>query len=317
MEIKFTTYHKVQREWELLYSATKEVSPFLHPGAFPIAWHYFYPYYIKDLSRPSVAQFIENGRTVALVPLVVKGKTAQIFGAPNGFNECSMLFESEVVTAECIGVLRRHFQSLTFQKIDERNPLSKLRPNECRQTVNVAVHFGNDYEEYFKSLSSSVRQNIRTAYNRMNKDNRQMSFEVYMGGGNSLPINELINLYCLRHEGRYGVKTSILKRWFLKTQNFATRFYKYAPNALTFYLAIDGKAAAFMSGLYEADRIIVPRLSISDEFKRYSPGMIMVCEAIKYLIANTKIQILDLSQGEEAYKYKLGGTPHISYSFCF
>jgi len=130
-----------------------------------------------------------------------------------------------------------------------------------------------------------------------------------------LPINDIINMYCARHEQRYGVKTSWLKKCFLKHQNFATLFYRKAPNAITFCLTIDRSLAAFMSGLWCRDRLVVPRLSIDEGFKRYSPGMVLVCEAINYLIANTPIRILDLSQGEEQYKYNLGGKTHYSYNF--
>lgn len=134
-------------------------------------------------------------------------------------------------------------------------------------------------------------------------------------GGKRLPISDIINLYCSRHEQRYGLRTSFFKKWFLKNQNFATLFYRKASNAVTFYLRIDNRPAAFMSGLWCRDRLIIPRLSINEDFRRYSPGMILACESIKYLISHTSIRILDLSQGEEKYKYNLGGKVHYSYKF--
>ena len=130
-----------------------------------------------------------------------------------------------------------------------------------------------------------------------------------------LPTDEIIDLYCRRHDERYGVKTSRLKRWFLKTQNFATRYYRFSPNALTMILYIGGKPAAFLSGLFNDARLIVPRLSIDQEYRRYSPGMLLVVEAIKYLQENTKIRTLDLSHGTESYKYQLGAVEHFSYRF--
>lgn len=43
--------------------------------------------------------------------------------------------------------------------------------------------------------------------------------------------------------------------------------------------------------------------------------MILVNETIKHFIADTSINILDLSLGEEPYKYQLGGTLHHAYRF--
>lgn len=130
-----------------------------------------------------------------------------------------------------------------------------------------------------------------------------------------MPMSDILNLYCLRHEERYGLRTSPLKKWFLKHQSYATRLLRFSKNASTCYLTINGEPAAFLSGLIKDDRIIIPRLSIESKFKRYSPGMILINEAIKYYFKNTAIRTLDLSKGEENYKYKLGGKTHKSYRF--
>lgn len=101
----------------------------------------------------------------------------------------------------------------------------------------------------------------------------------------------------------------------MKTQSFATKLYLESPNALTCVLYINGTIAAFLSGLVDNGRMIVPRLSIDDSFKRYSPGMLLVIETIKHLIDSTDVTVLDLSQGKEQYKYNLGATEHFSYRF--
>lgn len=182
-------------------------------------------------------------------------------------------------------------------------------------TNNISIGFGSDYESWFKTLSSSVRQNIRTAYNRLNSDGCSLSVEIFSKESTEpFPLDEIINLYCERHRQRYGVRTSRLKRWLLKHISFATRYYLEADNRLTVLLRINGRAAAFLSGLYNDSRLIVPRLSICADFNRYSPGMILVCETIRHLIVQTPIRILDLSKGEEQYKFKLGGQIHHSLS---
>lgn len=93
-------------------------------------------------------------------------------------------------------------------------------------------------------------------------------------------------------------------------------FYPYyIVNRCILVLYINGSMAAFMSGLSGNDRLIIPRLSIDETLKRYSPGMLLVVESIKYLIKSTDIRVLDLSQGQEQYKYNLGAVEHLSYRF--
>lgn len=323
MNLYLKSLSEVKEEWVHLFEVTPEVSPFLQYDAFAIAWKYFYPYYITGRCRPKIAQFVDAGKTIALIPLTVRINSAQLFGSPNGFNESGVLFENQDILPHCFRLLHERFSSVELIKVDERSPIAEFRPEGCTGIANVAISFGDDFDAYFKSLSSSVRQNIRTSYNRLEKDGHTYELDVYTNHeltksdkkGKHLPINDIINLYCSRHEQRYGVKTSVLKKWFLKNQNFATLFYRKSVNAMTFYLTIDNTPAAFMSGLWCRDRLIIPRLSINENFKRYSPGMVMVCESIKYLISQTSISVLDLSQGEEKYKYNLGGKVHYSYKF--
>lgn len=59
-------------------------------------------------------------------------------------------------------------------------PYSKIvGSHEC-----VDIFLESDYDSHFKQLSKSVRQNIRTAYNRMQKDGVDFDFHFYIGGKN-------------------------------------------------------------------------------------------------------------------------------------
>lgn len=313
------TFRNIETDWIRLYNATPEVSPFFHVSAFKIQLKYFYPYYLKYRCRPCFGVFEKDNTTHAIVPLLrYKGEKYQLWGFPNGINESGILYDSETDVNSLMSTLKEKLGSVNFLKIDERFILAKhITPPDYiyQQSSNAAISFGNSYDDYFNSLSKSTRQNIRTAYNRVNADGLNLEVSTFHGTDTNLPIKEIISLYCRRHNERYGVKTNILKQWFLIHQSFATRMYRFSPNALTVCLKINGKLAAFLSGLYHNDRLIVPRLSINNEYKRYSPGMLLVCESIKFLISNTSIRVLDLSLGSEKYKYSLGAKEHLSYSF--
>lgn len=309
------SFSKIGDDWARLYGLTPEVSPFLHPDAMKIAVKYFYPYYLIRKCRPIFCVFYESDSVRAIAPMLkfLNGRV-QLFGDANGFNESGFVYDSETILPECFYLMRTILGSVELIKIDSRSPLSKFVPTNAVATSNAAIAFPKDFDEYLKTLSKSVRQNIRTAYNRVNTDGYLIDIQYVMGGGR-FPLTRVVNLYCKRHDHRYGVKTSWLKKCFLKTQSFATRYYRFSPNAMTFILYIDHQPAAFLSGLFSNDRLIVPRLSIDDKFKRYSPGMLLVVETIKYLQKYTSIEVLDLSQGGEQYKYQLGATEHLSYRF--
>ena len=61
------------------------------------------------------------------------------------------------------------------------------------------------------------------------------------------------------------------------------------------------------------EEIQIPRLAIDSEYSFYSPGYLMVCETLKWLMINSDIQTLDLMRGGEKYKLDLGGQKYITY----
>lgn len=313
-------FSAVKADWERLYQLTPEVSPFLHPGAFSIAYRYFYPYYLIWRTIPTFAVFADDVKVRAIVPLLKSKGKYHLFGDVNGFNECGLLYDDCAILPDVISLLHKRFGEVEFMKIDERSPISNYKGEMTTVSNNVAIMFDEDFDEYFKGLSKSVRQNIRTAYNRLKTDGQSLSMKYFSSDniklyGGGMPIDELIRLYIKRHSERYGVATGRLKQWFLTHQSFATRYYIEAPNAFTSVLYINSEIVGFLSGLHNDRILIVPRLSIDSDYRRYSPGLILVCETIKYLQQNAAIRCLDLSLGDEQYKYQLGGLPHLAYRF--
>lgn len=120
-------------------------------------------------------------------------------------------------------------------------------------------------------------------------------------------FDELIDVYCDRHESRYKVKTTGIKRWLLKNMDYSTKNYIKWNVGFTIVLRIDGRIAAFCSGYLNDKEYIVPRLSFSEKMKRYSPGMLLVNEVVKYIFMHKQIDVFDLSLGDEDYKIKMGG----------
>jgi CelD/BcsL family acetyltransferase involved in cellulose biosynthesis len=170
-----------------------------------------------------------------------------------------------------------------------------------------------NYENYYSSLSKNARQNLRTAYNRLNRDGKVIEFKFNRHLTNG-QFNEIMELYVKRHEQRYGINTGSVKKWYLKHTNYSSKSLRKHINAAHAMLYVDGELAGFMSGYLKDKRWIIPRLSINSDYKFYSPGIILIDNVIKYMFENG-LTILDLAKGDEPYKFQMGGECVKSYKF--
>lgn len=175
-------FSSVKADWERLYRLTPEVSPFLHSDAFSIAYRYFYPYYVKWRTLPTFAVLSDEFKVRAIVPLLKSKGKYHLFGDVNGFNECGLLYDDCTILHDVILSLRNRFGNVEFMKIDERSPLSVYKGATAKVSNNVAIRFEENFDEYFKELSKSVRQNIRTAYNRLKTDGHLLSMKYFNPG---------------------------------------------------------------------------------------------------------------------------------------
>lgn len=180
----------------------------------------------------------------------------------------------------------------------------------------VNIHLPEDYDSHIATLSKSVRQNIRTAYNRMTKNDATYEFKFFVGGAN-IPDEvkkETHAIYNKRQfsEYRYSDKITLfsllskLQVKYLRHDNFS--LYRNS-NAVQSVLFINGKIAAMFAGVLNkvGDRVVIPRLAIYMEYSFYSPGYVLLCETMKHVIPNTSIRNIDLCRGTEKYKTDMGG----------
>lgn len=185
---------------------------------------------------------------------------------------------------------------------------------EITQVKNTKINIGqyDSYEAYWGSLKKHAKQNVRTAYNRINREDRKLEFNFYdsakiISKAFHPQLEEYLNLYLRRQAVKYeGGK--FLHQLHLSKFNYITRSLKNS-NAIMMDIRLDGKLAAFMQGTLNSDKseYEIPRLAINEEFSFYSPGLLLVNECIKYMIKNTNIKIFNLCRGDEKYKYDMGG----------
>ncbi len=278
-------------------------------------------YAVPKRMWPCTMSVLDDSDPVLIVPALVSSTNAELAGHANGMCELSPIYFKGTE-----GDLKRYlkfffdasgYREYLFTRIRGSTRLSRTLIEgiegydiSATSKENVSIDFSNGYDVWFQSLSKNVRQNLRTAYNRLRKDGKDIHIEVSRGGRISRSLmNRSIDIYIKRHDERYNVKTSALKSAYLRYFDFSTRALMKNPLSLHIYIYISGRIAGFCSGYMDRDSFTVPRLSIDNDFSRYSPGYLLINETIKWFGVNDRsIRFVDLSEGTEKYKLDLGGT---------
>lgn len=209
------------------------------------------------------------------------------------------------------GFLKLHWDFCAADSVSTKL-LKKHSKVQICEVNNVGIKFDN-YNDYVGSLSKSVRQNLRTAVNRLNREHK--TYEL-LNNINSPLSNEIvkqcIDLYCARQKNKY--MKNILNLIMIKTINFQSQMM-YQQKGIFFVLTIDSKVASFMFGYQCENSLEIPKLAINDTFGFYSPGMLLVNKTIEFLANETEIRYLDLCRGTEPYKLKMGGGIYKTYNY--
>lgn len=277
---------------------------------------------------PCTISVLNDDVPVLIFPLLTNGSTAELAGHANGMCELSPIYfkNSEENLREYLRFFldASDYGEYTLTKLRGSSPLCRILNDgiagyeiSAASGDNVLIDFSQGYDAWFQSLSKSTRQNIRTAYNRLEKDGKNLRVEV--SGGEQLShamMGKLLDIYIKRHNERYHVKTSAMKSIYLRYMDFSTRALIKSPSAFHIYIYISDEIAGFCSGYIDGDSFVVPRLSIDNDFSRYSPGYLLLAEAIKrFSVSGSGVHIVDLSEGAEKYKLDLGGTIYKKFSY--
>lgn len=268
-----------------------------------------------------VFEVYDENEVMLILPAYINNNRFEMAGDTNGIGNLSPIFFSDSLDNFCdymkYLLSNLNYNEYVFNRVLEgsklANYIDRLTQYRVSKQViqNVKIIFNNDYDLWHSSLKKSVRQNLRTAYNRLEKDGLDYHVEFYDGDDISKSlITNMVRIYDKRHKEHYNVKTSYLKELYMRYFYFSTRSLSKNKDARHCILFINGTIAAFYSGYFDSNSksIILPRLSIDADFSRYSPGYILLNEAIKEYSKNKFVDCIDLSTGVEKYKTDLGGT---------
>ena len=266
-----------------------------------------------------------------IMPLILKQNKLYIFGDFESAGALDFIYPEDVCPgdfAEGLTELRKiHTEELCINKLNIRSKLydylllqGQEKPANIRQTgrrICVKIPF-NDYDSYYNRLTKNNRQNLRTAYNRLEKDGLSWNLAVDRKIRlHSKSYQDEFAIYLKRESERDNKSRGFFSKLRLKYTDPVTVALRNMKNGYDFKFYIGNKLAAFMMGLESENKeVIIPKLAIDSNFSKYSPGKLMINETVKYLTANSNIRTLDLSKGSEKYKYDMGGTEHINYDFA-
>ena len=189
----------------------------------------------------------EDGKTLMILP-VCKYRRSNRYcsvGSFNGYQVYDFIYSREMTHEKMKQGLLFALKKLKVEQLSLRNVpntsvlyacLRELETCEDYQLTwesndNVCIDTELDYDAWHSKLSKSNRQNLRTAYNRMNTDGVSMRFKIRRGEKmKSDTLNEIIELYRERHSARYNVETSTLKKQYLKYLDFSTACLRSHPD---------------------------------------------------------------------------------------
>ena len=180
----------------------------------------------------------------------------------------------------------------------------------------VAISLENNYEQHLSKLSKNAKQNLRTANNRLTKSGLSKEI-IFLSNKDANEIDFIVlkTIYLQRsiHKKQpISVKSKIYKlvdHLFQKEKDLFDLQEIKETDFVLGVLKIEGKIAAYFFGLKNTDGIEINRVAIDEQFKYYSPGIILLDQLIKDSFAEG-LKIIDLTVGDEKYKYDLGGQTH-------
>lgn len=298
------------------------------------------PRILRNVKEMNAIQYTADNQICAVAPLLINhcNKTVVFRGFYTHASPLGLIYSNDWsydAFSDFIHAIQTKYPKYAFcsDRVLENTRLcdyllaySNEHNLEHSKTTCVSICISGGYDNWYQSLSKNTRQHIRQCYNRISKDNVHMEVKCIRGGNEkTLSIWKRMLLFSEHTLYKSDISFGVL----YKLVHFAeavNKFFDPMTKALNklkqsfqLELYLNGELAAFLSGFVsEGNVIIFPRLSVNSKFSSYSAGILVHCEAIKYLSDNTQnnlnIDYLDLGIAYD-YKYKYGASDYFDYSF--
>lgn len=262
-------------------------------------------------------------RNYLLVYCRIKGERCYLFGTNEAFDIVDFVY-GDITEDELRKSISCFFNYLKQKNVNYFDAkyipansktwavLESWGGGKIENVKNVSINLDSQtYESYFSSLGKHARQNIRTANNRIDTDQKSVSFELVDDYASKKNLHrECMKTFIKRLRKRYAESNSKI--------NMILHLFDYVSkgvmldNGIICALRIDGQIAAFFEGFKDEQSILIPRLAIDTDYDRYSPGLLLCTEAIRSCYKVGGIARFNLLRGTEKYKYDLGGNTYFT-----
>ncbi|CDU01239.1 GNAT family N-acetyltransferase [Vibrio coralliirubri] len=319
--------HKTERLWKKFYDENKISNPFQSWEWNALAWSKYRRTILNRLTNENIVLvYYKSDEVCAIFPFLKRGGDLYITGDMAGSDYVDFLYDQEFTSTDFDLVLRELKSLVVFKKLFVRGTKSLSSTHEViskslfiKHNINIScvgINIVPSFDDYFRSLKKSVRQNIRTANNRLKKNHTKFNVNLLFNEHLDLKtINRLKNVYERRQDQKYKPQKSFKNKLYdvvyNNKNNIIFESMSSVNDGVIAIFNIDDEVAAYCYGFVIKDEISIIQVAIDDRYRNYSPGMILITELIKHISENSifgkEIKFLDLTLGTEEYKFKLGG----------
>lgn len=290
------------------------------------------------LSTVMVIKISKSGTVLGLLPLVVqrlsnktkwfgRKKGLYILGHSSYSDYLNLVYEDGFDDAcfnELLKYMKKNFRGFSFYATDIRANTkfaACLRASGAvldKTNVAVQVEKTGVSEDYVKSLSKHVRQNLRTAKNRMDKAHIGYELKVFGRLDDTDLIDQLVEIHIGRMAEKNMVDTDFLhkvssririsyRRKQEHNNNVIAESMKRMENSCLAIVYLNNDIAGYLYGLRDGSVVRIMQNCVKDEYKFYSPMFRGAYDFIIEQYADERITAVDFTRGNEQYKYSLGG----------
>lgn len=299
---------------------------------------------LEKRNRKANICYFYNDNFIAPLVISERKKTVSILGSNNDSDYLSFLFLSSFEEFSLfMDIIMDKFTGYSFvlSKINKRDVFFSyicryLNSNGLTHSISETVCVGVDlsiYPSFFdweQALSKNTRQNYRTSINRLKREGKAFSLVVEEKKLSKQETRKLLAIHRKRSfkkfQGSFFKKVlSFIKMNFLITIGHVNDdiLSEYCLNnkILLCKLMVNNDVGTFFYGLYDEQNksLMVPRVSTNSNVLRHSLGRIMFHNFVFYSFQNIKNELcfLDLTRGNEKYKFELGGSNYPNYKIEF
>lgn len=334
---RYDSILEIKEIWERIYNASACMTFFQSYNWNLILEKKYVSEHFFKYNGDQLSYFVFDNKIIAPLLINKKKRTIILLGQNASSDYLSFVFSEVdyVCMLDVFKTLSSVYNGYTFilDKISEYNPVNKVCDQICKYSgfsieekdcVHVLTQTGTSL--FFNSLKKSTKRNYKTRRNHLLRDDCSFHFEITNEPLSSKECEALYSIYTERRNDcqnnemtikrkakkaavsglkSFGLYNSIdvLSEYSMENKVFLCRFY------------INDDIAAFYEGVLNADKRLahIARVSINIRYYQYSPGMIMLIDAMDEI--KQYVDCFDLTRGTEDYKFELGGHIHHNYKY--